>query len=69
MIGEINRFDGNMWWYVYKICYNLFILGFLSCNKVFQNEDIKIVMITNISSKNFGHNCSNVESIVFEYIQ
>jgi len=52
-----------------KIWHTGNIPGFLSCSEVFPNEDIQIVMITNISSKNFGHNCSNVESIVFEYIQ
>lgn len=45
------------------------IPGFLACSKVFPDEDIQIIMITNIASEYFKSKCSKVVSIVFENIQ
>jgi len=43
--------------------------GFLSANNIFINEDVQIIMITNILNEYFGDKVSKVESIVFEGIQ
>ncbi|MCM1989014.1 serine hydrolase domain-containing protein [Oceanirhabdus seepicola] len=45
------------------------IPGFLSCSKVFPDDDIQIIMITNIASEFFAPKVSDVEAIVFEHIQ
>lgn len=52
-----------------KMWHNGGIPGFLSCNKVFPDEDIQIIMITNIASEHFAPKVSKVESIVFEDMQ
>ncbi len=52
-----------------KIWHTGGIPGFLSCNKIFPDEDIQIIMITNIASGSFPHKCDKVESIIFESIQ
>ena len=49
-----------------KIWHTGGIDGFLSCSKVFPDEDIQIIMITNIDSECFSPKFSKVESIVFE---
>jgi CubicO group peptidase (beta-lactamase class C family) len=40
--------------------------GFLSANNIFINEDVQIIMITNILNEYFGVRVAKVESIVFE---
>lgn len=42
------------------------IPGFFSANHTFPNEDVQIIMITNIVNKCFTDKISKVESIVFE---
>lgn len=42
------------------------IPGFFSANNTFPNEDVQIIMMTNVINKYFADKVSKVESIVFE---
>jgi len=52
-----------------KIWHTGGIDGFLSCSKFFPDEDIQIIMITNIPNEHFAPKISKIESIVFEAMQ
>ncbi|WP_010297318.1 serine hydrolase domain-containing protein [Clostridium senegalense] len=53
---------------VKRISHSGRIPGFFSANNIFPDENVQIVMITNITSKQFKIQVKNVESILFKSI-
>ena len=53
---------------VKRISHSGRIPGFFSVNNIFPDENVQIIMITNIANKQFKTQVKNVESILFKSI-